>query len=393
MFGETYTVPYGPEVTIITPAIWSGNCPKTLLLHGEEKVQDASTPSKSLTPLSISISDLDRSHPTVGTTYDETIDKTPTSTGTGTSLITTTVSTSISVEKDSTTTKSHETTFLTDSEPINKPSDATSKSVEPTATSTSLSQNTVNSTPTSVPNSIPATKLHKSTVSVDRKPTGQTTGITSHNVNTVAKPTKGTKDAESLTASAEANSSTNGSPDAINSKPDRSATGVITRNADPATTESTKPHSPTTGSHKTTDRTDGKPASQVTTDVTTGTSKPTPTKSGKTAASTTGSCPCWTDCELQEEDSTLSKKIGLEVAKLFCNQFIKAPLTSRNLSKIAEYRSFVVGAHRYPGCTKSELDETKCLEYLEEIEKQCPRTGGFFERGCFYVWIMNREAT
>ncbi|CZR49658.1 uncharacterized protein FPRO_14863 [Fusarium proliferatum ET1] len=224
MFGETYTVPYGPEMTIITPAIWSGNCPKTLLLHGEEKVQDASTPSKPLTPFSIPISDLYRSHPTVGTTYDETIDKTPTSTGTGTSLMTTTVSTSISVKKDSTTTKPQGTTLFTDSEPINKPSDATSKSVEPTTTTTSLSQNTVISTPTSVPNSIPATKLHKSTVSVDRKPTGQTTGITSHNVNTVAKPTKGTKDAESLTASAETNSPTNGSPDAINSKPDRSAT-------------------------------------------------------------------------------------------------------------------------------------------------------------------------
>jgi hypothetical protein len=357
MSGETYTVPYGPEITIITPATWSRNCPKTLLLHGEEKAQDASTPSKPLTPPATAESDLYTSQPTSGTMYDETITRISTSTGTGTGLISTTSSTSTSVEKGSTTTKSYEATFFTDSEPTNQPSDATSKSVDPTTTSTSVSQNTVNSTPTSVPKGVPATKSHKSTDSSDSNPAGQTTGITSHNVNTVAKPTKVSKEAENLTtASAEANS-------------------------------------PTTGSHKTADTTDSKPAAQATTDVTTGTSKPATTKSGEIEAPTTGSCPCWTDCKLQKEDSTYSKKIGLAVAELFCNQFNEAPLAAKNPSKISEHSRFVVGAHMSPGCTKSELDEAKCLEYLEEIENQCPRTGGFFERGCFYVWIMKRETT
>ncbi|KAI3567792.1 hypothetical protein IWW34DRAFT_641572 [Fusarium oxysporum f. sp. albedinis] len=263
MSGETYTVPYGPEITIITPATWSRNCPKTLLLHGEEKAQDASTPSKPLTPPATAGSDLYTSQPTSGTMYDETITRISTSTGTGTGLITTTSSTSTSVSKE----------------------------------------------------------------------------------------------AENLTtASAEANS-------------------------------------PTTGSHKTADTTDSKPAAQATTDVTTGTSKPATTKSGEIEAPTTGSCPCWTDCKLQKEDSTYSKKIGLAVAELFCNQFNEAPLAAKNPSKISEHSRFVVGAHISPGCTKSELDEAKCLEYLEEIENQCPRTGGFFERGCFYVWIMKRETT
>ncbi|ENH68187.1 hypothetical protein FOC1_g10002192 [Fusarium oxysporum f. sp. cubense race 1] len=246
MSGETYTVPYGPEITIITPATWSGNCPKTLLLHGEEKAQDASTPSKPLTPPATDESDLYTSQPTSGTTYDETITRISTSTGTGTGLITTISSTSTSVEK---------------------------------------------------------------------------------------------------------------------------------------------------GSHKTADTTDSKPAAQATTGVTTGTSKPATTKSGEIEAPTTESCPCWTDCKLQKEDSTYSKKIGLAVAELFCNQFNEAPLAAKNPSKISEHSRFVVGAHISPGCTKSELDEAKCLEYLEEIEKQCPRTGGFFERGCFYVWIMKRETT
>ncbi|RKK25022.1 hypothetical protein BFJ66_g11080 [Fusarium oxysporum f. sp. cepae] len=85
---------------------------------------------------------------------------------------------------------------LHEPEPTNQPSDATSKSVDPTTTSTSVSQNTVNSTPTSVPKGVSATKSHKSTDSTDSNPTGQTTGITSHNVNPVAKPTKVSKEAE-----------------------------------------------------------------------------------------------------------------------------------------------------------------------------------------------------
>ncbi|KAL5610473.1 hypothetical protein FOBRF1_006590 [Fusarium oxysporum] len=397
MSGETYTVPYGPEITIITPATWSGNCPKTLLLHGEETTQDASTPSKPLKPSVTTESDLNTSHPTSGTTHDEATTRTSTSTGTSTGLITTTSSTSTLVEKDSTTTKSYEATFSTDSEPTNQPTDTTSKSVDPTTTSTSVSQNTVNSTPTSVPKDVPATESHKSTDSTDSNPTGQTTGVTSYNVNTAAKPTKVSKEAESLTtASAETSSPTTGShktADASDSRPTSSATDVTTQNVNPTTTESAKPHSPTTGSHKTADTTDGKPAAQATTDVTTETSDPVTTTSGEIEAPTTGSCPCWTDCKLQKEDSTYSKKIELAVAKSFCNQFNKAPLAAKNPSKISEHSRFVVGAHISPGCTKSELDEAKCLEYLEEIENQCPRTGGFFERGCFYVWIMKRETT
>ncbi|EXL90389.1 hypothetical protein NOF04DRAFT_20702 [Fusarium oxysporum II5] len=61
---------------------------------------------------------------------------------------------------------------LHEPEPTNQPSDAT------------------------IPKGVSATKSHKSTDSTDSNPTGQTTGITSHNVNPVAKPTKVSKEAE-----------------------------------------------------------------------------------------------------------------------------------------------------------------------------------------------------
>ncbi|KAI8416651.1 hypothetical protein FOFC_02964 [Fusarium oxysporum] len=32
-----YKVPYSPQMTIIAPAVWSGDCPKTLLLDGEQQ--------------------------------------------------------------------------------------------------------------------------------------------------------------------------------------------------------------------------------------------------------------------------------------------------------------------------------------------------------------------
>ncbi|EXL64779.1 hypothetical protein FOPG_18971 [Fusarium oxysporum f. sp. conglutinans race 2 54008] len=44
--GGTYTVPYGSEMTINKPAKWSGDCPKTLLLRGEETTQKTPTPSE-----------------------------------------------------------------------------------------------------------------------------------------------------------------------------------------------------------------------------------------------------------------------------------------------------------------------------------------------------------
>ncbi|KAG6990882.1 hypothetical protein FOFC_02587 [Fusarium oxysporum] len=47
--GGTYTVPYGSEMTINKPAIWSGNCPKTLLLLGEETTQNTPMPSQQST--------------------------------------------------------------------------------------------------------------------------------------------------------------------------------------------------------------------------------------------------------------------------------------------------------------------------------------------------------
>ncbi|KAF5232184.1 hypothetical protein FANTH_13098 [Fusarium anthophilum] len=47
--GGTYTVPYGSEMTINKPAIWSGNCPKTLLLLGEKTTQNTPMPSQQST--------------------------------------------------------------------------------------------------------------------------------------------------------------------------------------------------------------------------------------------------------------------------------------------------------------------------------------------------------
>ncbi|EXK75635.1 hypothetical protein FOQG_19598 [Fusarium oxysporum f. sp. raphani 54005] len=47
--GGTYTVPYSSEMTINKPAIWFGNCPKTLLLLGEETTQNTPMPSQQST--------------------------------------------------------------------------------------------------------------------------------------------------------------------------------------------------------------------------------------------------------------------------------------------------------------------------------------------------------
>ncbi|KAI3570640.1 hypothetical protein IWW34DRAFT_576822, partial [Fusarium oxysporum f. sp. albedinis] len=70
--GGTYTVPYSSEMTINKPAIWSGNCPKTLLLLGEETTQNTPMPSQQST-LSTSTKENTNTPVTAsGTTHDHT---------------------------------------------------------------------------------------------------------------------------------------------------------------------------------------------------------------------------------------------------------------------------------------------------------------------------------
>jgi hypothetical protein len=356
MSGEEYTVPYGPEMTIIPPAIWSGNCPQTLLLHGEETTQDASTPSRQPTPSIPTGSNLPTSDPTSGTMHGRTATSTAASTGTSTDLEATASSTTASVEKDSPTTGSYRATDSTDNEPTNQATDATSKNVDPTTTSTMVSQETVNSIPTSVTKEFPSTGSYKATDSTDSKPTGQPTDVTSHSVDPTITSTIMRKETGSLTtASAETGSPTTGSyraTDATNSKPTSPATDVTSQNVDPTTTASTEKDSPTAGL-----------------------------------------CHCWEDSKPTTDDPASPKQTRMAATKSFCNQFKKVPLAAENPTKISEQDELVVGAHIFPGCTKSKLDEVKCLEYLKEIESQCPRFGGFLERGCFYLWILKPGTT
>ncbi|KAH7464325.1 hypothetical protein FOMA001_g17727 [Fusarium oxysporum f. sp. matthiolae] len=70
--GGTYTVPYSKEMTINKPAKWSGNCPKTLLLLGEETTQNTPMPSQQPTPFTSADESTNTPVAAPGTTTDYT---------------------------------------------------------------------------------------------------------------------------------------------------------------------------------------------------------------------------------------------------------------------------------------------------------------------------------
>jgi hypothetical protein len=64
--GDQYKIPYSPAMVIIEPAVWSGNCPKTLLLRGVDKTQKVAMPSQASTALTTTL----RTTPTSDNTYE-----------------------------------------------------------------------------------------------------------------------------------------------------------------------------------------------------------------------------------------------------------------------------------------------------------------------------------
>jgi hypothetical protein len=96
---------------------------------------------------------------------------------------------------------------------------------------------------------------------------------------------------------------------------------------------------------------------------------------------------CWRGDDTAEKDSKLSEQNWKAAAKLFCHRFVKVPLTAKDPSRVSETDKLVLGAHVMPACTKSELDEVNCWEYLDEIEERCPDTGGYLQKGCYFLWI------
>ncbi|KAJ0126518.1 hypothetical protein HZ326_30374 [Fusarium oxysporum f. sp. albedinis] len=207
--GGTYTVPYSSEMTINKPAIWSGNCPKTLLLLGEETTQNTPMPSQQST---LSTSTKENTNTPVPAS-ETTLDHTTTSTA-GT----------------------HKTADQTNIKPTGQATDTTrNKTPTPGKTGSKKATGSAGSEPTgqatdTTRNNTPTpvkTGSKKATGSAGSEPTGQATDTTRNNTPTLVKT--GSKKA---TGSA-------------GSKPTGAATDFTSQSADPTTPTSAETHSPT----------------------------------------------------------------------------------------------------------------------------------------------------
>ncbi|TVY74568.1 hypothetical protein Focb16_v005748 [Fusarium oxysporum f. sp. cubense] len=340
--GGTYTVPYGSEMTINKPAKWSGNCPKTLLLLGEETTQNTPMPSQQST-LSTSTKENTNTPVTAsGTTHDHTTTSTA------------------GIQKADDLTNSKPTGQATDTTRNKTPTPGKTGSKKATGSADSEStghttDTTRNNTPTLV-----KTGSKKATGSADSEPTGHTTDTTRNNTPTLVKT--GSK----------------------------KATGSADSESTGHTTDTTRNNTPTlvkTGSKKATGSAGSEPTGAAS-DVTSQSADPTTQTSVETHSPTAKLWTCWMSKDRTLFDNT-SKMTRMTAVNEFCQRFKKKPLTPKNPKSSLEQKDLALFAYVSSTCDigKYEFSEAACLTCFGVIEKECSDHGGLLEDGCATVWI------
>ncbi|KAK2926456.1 hypothetical protein FoTM2_013322 [Fusarium oxysporum f. sp. vasinfectum] len=340
--GGTYTVPYSSEMTINKPAIWSGNCPKTLLLLGEETTQNTPMPSQQSTLSTSTKENTNTPVPASETTPDHTTTRTA-----GT----------------------HKTADQTNIKPTGQATDTTR-----------------NNTPTLV-----KTGSKKATGSAGSEPTGQATDTTRTNTPTLVKTgsKKATGSAGSEPTGQATDTTRNNTPTLVKTG-SKKATGSAGSEPTGQATDTTRNNTPTlvkTGSKKATGSAGSKPTGAAT-DVTSQSADPTTPTSAETHSPTAKPWTCWASKDRTLLDNT-PKKTRMTAVNEFCRKFKEKPLTPKNRSSDVKQKDLALLAYVHLPChiDKFEVDEIACLKYFEVIEKKCSDRGGSFQDGCALVWI------
>ncbi|KAK2666649.1 hypothetical protein RAB80_014501 [Fusarium oxysporum f. sp. vasinfectum] len=371
--GGTYTVPYSSEMTINKPAIWSGNCPKTLLLLGEETTQNTPMPSQQST---LSTSTKENTNTPVPAS-ETTLDHTTTSTA-GT----------------------HKTADQTNIKPTGQATDTTrNKTPTPGKTGSKKATGSAGSEPTgqatdTTRNNTPTlvkTGSKKATGSAGSEPTGQATDTTRNKTPTPGKTgsKKATGSAGSEPTGQATDTTRNNTPTLVKTG-SKKATGSAGSEPTGQATDTTRNNTPTlvkTGSKKATGSAGSKPTGAAT-DFTSQSADPTTPTSAETHSPTAKPWTCWASKDRTLLDNT-PKKTRMTAVNEFCRKFKEKPLTPKNRSSDVKQKDLALLAYLHLPChiDKFEVDEIACLKYFEVIEKKCSDRGGSFQDGCALVWI------
>jgi hypothetical protein len=271
-----YRLPYRPNMTVLPPAVMSGDCPKTLLLDKVEKAESTSSISRQAPP------------------------STPTGSGPHVPEIT------------SMATADGETIDIT----------STSMSIEP-------SSGKHLSTPESL-TGVLSTETHSAIESTESNPTRDDT-------YTIVSPRTG-------------------------------STRNIEATASPTTTSTTNKSAATT-LHMTTGSAHKETASQ--------TARPKSSQEKGTPL-------CYGD-----SGSASSEVPWMAYRQSFCDELKKVPLTRAGLTKQSKRKEITFGvsfSRSGQGCYEYKVNDRTCQAYLQKIEDQCPRYGGYIWSDCFLIW-------
>ncbi|GKU23134.1 unnamed protein product [Fusarium langsethiae] len=379
-------------MTIISPAIWSGNCPKTLLLRGGAANQGISTQ-----PPNLHVPTPTGKGPLTSGYAVETVDDTVTNTTIDLDVGTTAVSLATQAEEGPTSISSHHGTEVVLRKVTSQTADANSKDIDPSATSTVLQQEIVDSITKVAEKEDLASEPSKATGSPSSKTTDQIADTTQASQEIVDSTTEATEKEDSTTESAKAAGtlssgaaspaigSTNTYSDHLATSTEENSTITVNESAPGKTSYHT------TAPEETTYITNSESISDPVTETTSPYVDPTTRKATENISPTPSSHNCWPVVTAEESDSVSAEQSWAAAIKVFCHQFVKTPLAPNDRSRVINQDNLTFGAHIMPSCTKSELDEVECLEYMEKIEEQCHVVGGFIQEGCFFLWIAWRS--
>lgn len=206
---------------------------------------------------------------------------------------------------------------------------------------------------------------------------GETMGTTSTSISIEPSSGKHLSTSESLTGvlSTEVYSvieSTESNPTSDNTytivSPRTGSTGNTEATASPTTTSTTKKSTATT-LHMTTGSAHKEMASQ--------TARPKSSQEGETPL-------CYGN-----SGSASSEVPWMAYRQSFCDELKKVPLTRAGLTRQSKTKDMTFGvsfSRSGQGCYEYKVNDRTCQAYLQKIEDQCPKYGGYIWSDCFLIW-------
>ncbi|KAI8416846.1 hypothetical protein FOFC_03159 [Fusarium oxysporum] len=90
-----------------------------------------------------------------------------------------------------------------------------------------------------------------------------------------------------------------------------------------------------------------------------------------------------------DSGSASSEEPWMAYRQSFCDELKKVPLTRAGLTRQSKTKDITFGvsfSRSGQGCYEYKVNDRTCQAYLQKIEDQCPKYGGYIWSDCFLIW-------